>query len=230
MRANFGEHFKLTIFGESHGPAIGVVLDGLPAGAQIDETYIARQMARRAPGNDPTATARKEADAVRVLSGVLGGRATGAPLCAMIENTNTRSGDYQNIASSMRPGHADYAGYVKYRGMNDPRGGGHFSGRLTAPLVFAGSVARLLLREKGVTIGAHIAAIAGERDVRFDPVNVDAWTLDRLAKSRFPLCSPTGSGLREAVAAARAEKDSVGGVMSACGGYAAGVGSPFSAR
>lgn len=104
MRANFGEHFKLTIFGESHGPAIGVVLDGLPAGAQIDETYIARQMARRAPGNDPTATARKEADAVRVLSGVLGGRATGAPLCAMIENTNTRSGDYQNIASSMRPG------------------------------------------------------------------------------------------------------------------------------
>ena len=214
MRANFGEHFKLTIFGESHGPAIGVVLDGLPAGAQIDETYIARQMARRAPGNDPTATARKEADAVRVLSGVLGGRATGAPLCAMIENTNTRSGDYQNIASSMRPGHADYAGYVKYRGMNDPRGGGHFSGRLTAPLVFAGSVARLLLREKGVTIGAHIAAIAGERDARFDPVNVDAWTLDRLAKSRFPLLQPDKeAAMREAVAAARAEKDSVGGVI-----------------
>lgn len=229
MRANFGEHFKLTIFGESHGPAIGVVLDGLPAGAQIDETYIARQMARRAPGNDPTATARKEADAVRVLSGVLGGRATGAPLCAMIENTNTRSGDYQNIASSMRPGHADYAGYVKYRGMNDPRGGGHFSGRLTAPLVFAGSVARLLLREKGVTIGAHIAAIAGERDARFDPVNVDAWTLDRLAKSRFPLLQPDKeAAMREAVAAARAEKDSVGGVIEcAAVGVRAGVGSPF---
>ena len=229
MRANFGEHFKLTIFGESHGPAIGVVLDGLPAGAQIDETYIARQMARRAPGNDPTATARKEADAVRVLSGVLGGRATGAPLCAMIENTNTRSGDYQNIASSMRPGHADYAGYVKYRGMNDPRGGGHFSGRLTAPLVFAGSVARLLLREKGVTIGAHIAAIAGERDARFDPVNVDAWTLDKLAKSRFPLLQPgKEAAMREAVAAARAEKDSVGGVIEcAAVGVRAGIGSPF---
>lgn len=229
MRANFGEHFKLTIFGESHGPAIGVVLDGLPAGAQIDETYIARQMARRAPGNDPTATARKEADAVRVLSGVLGGRATGAPLCAMIENTNTRSGDYQNIASSMRPGHADYAGYVKYRGMNDPRGGGHFSGRLTAPLVFAGSVARLLLREKGVTIGAHIAAIAGERDARFDPVNVDAWTLDRLAKSPFSaFAARQGSGHARSVAPRARRKTALAGVIEcAAVGVRAGVGSPF---
>ena len=149
-----------TIFGESHGAAIGIVIDGLPAGTAIDEESIARQMARRAPGNDPTATARKEADAVRILSGVRNGRATGAPLCAMIENTNTRSDDYRNIAASMRPGHADYAGYVKYGGYNDPRGGGHFSGRLTAPLVFAGSVARDLLKEKGVTIGAHIASIA----------------------------------------------------------------------
>lgn len=224
MRANFGEHFKLTIFGESHGPAIGVVLDGLPAGAQIDETYIARQMARRAPGNDPTATARKEADAVRVLSGVHGGRATGAPLCAMIENTNTRSGDYQNIASSMRPGHADYAGYVKYRGMNDPRGGGHFSGRLTAPLVFAGSVARLLLREKGVTIGAHIAAIAGERDARFDPVNVgrlDAGQAGEKPLSAF--AARQGSGhARSGCGRARGERqrrrrDRVRGGRRACG-------------
>ena len=229
MRANFGEHFKLTIFGESHGPAIGVVIDGLPAGARIDEDYIARQMARRAPGNDPTATARKEADAVRILSGVLNGRATGAPLCAVIENTNTRSGDYKNIAASMRPGHADYAGYVKYNGMNDPRGGGHFSGRLTAPLVFAGSVARLLLQEKGVTIGAHIAAIADAADERFDPVNVDAWTLCKLTESRFPLlCPEKEAAMREAVAAARAEKDSVGGVIEcAAVGVCAGVGSPF---
>lgn len=229
MRANFGEHFKLTIFGESHGPAIGVVVDGLPAGARIDEDYIARQMARRAPGNDPTATARKEADAVRILSGVMNGRATGAPLCAVIENTNTRSGDYRNIAASMRPGHADYAGYVKYNGMNDPRGGGHFSGRLTAPLVFAGSVARLLLKEKGVTIGAHIAAIANVADERFDPVNVDAWTLDKLAESRFPLLSPDREApMREAVAAARADRDSVGGVIEcAAVGVRAGVGSPF---
>ena len=204
MRANFGEHFKLTIFGESHGPAIGVVVDGLPAGARLDEAYIAGQMARRAPGGDPTATARKEADAVRILSGAMNGRATGAPLCAMIENTNTRSGDYAGMAARMRPGHADYAGYVKYRGMNDPRGGGHFSGRLTAPLVFAGSVARLLLREKGIEIGAHIAAIAGERDAQFDPVGVDARTLCGLAQSRFPLLNPEKEApMRRAVAEAR---------------------------
>ena len=229
MRANFGEHFKLTIFGESHGPAIGVVVDGLPAGARLDEAYIAGQMARRAPGGDPTATARKEADAVRILSGAMNGRATGAPLCAMIENTNTRSGDYANMAVRMRPGHADYAGYVKYRGMNDPRGGGHFSGRLTAPLVFAGSVARLLLREKGIEIGAHIAAIAGERDARFDPVGVDARTLCGLAQSRFPLLNPEKEApMRRAVAEARAAQDSVGGVIEcAAVGVRAGIGSPF---
>lgn len=229
MRANFGEHFKLTIFGESHGPAIGVVVDGLPAGARLDEDYIAGQMARRAPGGDPTATARKEADAVRILSGAMNGRATGAPLCAMIENTNTRSGDYAGMAARMRPGHADYAGYVKYRGMNDPRGGGHFSGRLTAPLVFAGSVARLLLREKGIEIGAHIAAIAGERDARFDPVGVDARTLCGLAQSRFPLLNPEKEApMRRAVAEARAAQDSVGGVIEcAAVGVRAGVGSPF---
>ena len=214
MRANFGEHFKLTIFGESHGPAIGVVVDGLPAGARLDEDYIAGQMARRAPGGDPTATARKEADAVRILSGAMNGRATGAPLCAMIENTNTRSGDYAGMAARMRPGHADYAGYVKYRGMNDPRGGGHFSGRLTAPLVFAGSVARLLLRERGIEIGAHIAAIAGERDARFDPVGVDARTLCGLTQSRFPLLNPEKEApMRRAVAEARAAQDSAGGVI-----------------
>ena len=229
MRANFGEHFKLTIFGESHGAAIGIVIDGLPAGAAIDEESIARQMARRAPGNDPTATARKEADAVRILSGVRDGRATGAPLCAMIENTNTRSDDYRNIAASMRPGHADYAGYVKYGGYNDPRGGGHFSGRLTAPLVFAGSVARNLLKEKGVTIGAHIASIADVNDEPLDSVNVDAQALDRLAGSRFPLlCPEKEEDMRRAVALAREARDSVGGVIEcAAVGVSAGIGSPF---
>ena len=206
-----------------------MVVDGLPAGARLDEAYIAGQMARRAPGGDPTATARKEADAVRILSGAMNGRATGAPLCAMIENTNTRSGDYASRAARMRPGHADYAGYVKYRGMNDPRGGGHFSGRLTAPLVFAGSVARLLLRERGIEIGAHIAAIAEELDARFDPVGVDARTLCGLAQSRFPLLNPEKEApMRRAVAEARAAQDSVGGVIEcAAVGVRAGVGSPF---
>ena len=229
MRANFGEHFKLTIFGESHGPAIGVVIDGVPSGMVIDEEAIARHMARRAPGSDPTATARKEADKVKILSGVFEGRATGAPLCAMIENTNTRSGDYAALRAKMRPGHADYAGQIKYGGYNDPRGGGHFSGRLTAPLVFAGSVARALLEEQGITIGAHIASIAGHADKAFDPVHVGADTLRALHESRFPLLDPAQEEpMRALVAQARAALDSVGGVIEcAAAGVPAGVGSPF---
>ena len=163
MRGQFGQHLRLSIFGESHGPAIGMVIDGIPAGTVIDEEAIARDMARRAPGNDPTATARKEADRVRIVSGLFEGRATGTPLCGMIENTNTRSGDYAQLRTRMRPGHADYAGHVKYGGYNDPRGGGHFSARLTAALVFAGSIARQLLAARGIEVGAHIAEIGGIR-------------------------------------------------------------------
>ena len=229
MRGSFGEHYKLTIFGESHGPAIGMVVDGLPAGMPIDEEAIARDMARRAPGNDPTATARKEADRVRIVSGVFEGRATGTPLCGIIENTNTRSGDYAQLRALMRPGHADYAGHVRYGGFNDPRGGGHFSGRLTAPLVFAGSLARAFLAQRGIHIGAHIAAIAGIEDARFDPVRVDAGTLAALRESRFPLLDPSlETPMREAVQAAREAQDSVGGVIEcAAVGVPAGIGSPF---
>lgn len=229
MRGNFGEHFRLTIFGESHGPAIGIVIDGVPAGTPIDEAAIAADMARRAPGNDPTATARKEADAVRIVSGILNGRATGTPLCGMIENTNTRSGDYAQMIARMRPGHADYAGRVKYHGYNDPRGGGHFSGRLTAPLVFAGAIARQLLAAKGIGIGAHIAAIGGVKDDALDPVRLDAATLSRLRGLRFPLLDPEREApMRAIVEAARLEGDSVGGVIEcAATGVPAGIGSPF---
>ena len=122
MRSTWGNNLQLTIFGESHGPAIGVVVDGLPIGLSVDEEAVARDMARRAPGQDPTATARREADRVRIVSGLYRGHTTGAPLCGLIENTNVRSGDYEAMQRLMRPGHADYAGYVKYRGMNDPRG------------------------------------------------------------------------------------------------------------
>ena len=221
MRANFGEHFKLTIFGESHGPAIGVVLDGLPAGAQIDETYIARQMARRAPGNDPTATARKEADAVRVLSGVLGGRATGAPLCAMIENTNTRSGDYASMAARMRPGHADYTAEVKYGGYQDRAGGGHFSGRLTAPLCIAGGICLQLLAREGIAVVSRIASIAGICD--------EGELISSTADKEFPVVNDAcGEKMRAAIAQAREEGDSVGGVIEcAVFGAPAGLGDPM---
>lgn len=229
MRANFGQHFKLTIFGESHGPAIGMVIDGISAGTPIDEKAIAFHMARRAPGSDPTATSRKEPDRVKIVSGLFEGRATGAPLCGMIENTNTRSGDYAQLRAKMRPGHADYAGQIKYHGYNDPRGGGHFSGRLTAPLVFAGAIARQLLGARGIEIGAHIAAIGGLSDAALDPVNVSPDTLLALQKSRFPLLDPgREQSMRDLVAAVKAECDSIGGVIEcAATGVPAGVGSPF---
>lgn len=229
MSANFGRQFRLSIFGESHGGGIGMVIDGIPAGFPIDEDAIAYHMARRAPGNDPTATARKEPDRVKIVSGILDGHATGAPLCGIIENTNTRSGDYAQLRSRMRPGHADYAGFVKYGGYNDPRGGGHFSGRITAPLVFAGSIARQILQKQGVTVGAHIAAIGPLADTRFDPVSLTADALTALHESRFPLLNTSmEQPMRAHIDAARMRQDSTGGVIEcAATGVRAGVGSPF---
>ena len=220
---------KLTIFGESHGGAIGMVIDGIPPGMPIDEQRIAHDMARRAPGNDPTGTSRKEADQVKIVSGLFEGRATGTPLCCLIENTNTRSGDYDALRVRMRPGHADYAGKIKYEGYNDPRGGGHFSGRITAPLVFAGSIARQMLEAKGIVIGAHIAAAADVWDDALDPVGVSKETLRSLHESRFPLLNTDKEALmRERIAQAKREGDSVGGVIEcAAAGVPAGIGSPF---
>lgn len=229
MRANWGNNLKLTIFGESHGAAIGMVVDGLPIGMEVDEAQIALDMARRAPGNDPTATARKESDRVRIVSGVYQGRTTGAPVCGIIENENTRSKDYDKLKALMRPGHADYAGYVKYQGMNDPRGGGHFSGRLTAPLVFAGALARQALALQGVSCGAHIAAIGDVTDTCFDGVHVNAQQLAALRAQAFALLDRDKElPMRAAVDAARGELDSVGGVIEcAAVDVPAGWGAPF---
>ncbi|MBQ7486800.1 MAG: chorismate synthase [Clostridia bacterium] len=229
MRGNFGEHYKLSIFGESHGPGIGIVIDGIPAGTPIDEAEIARYMARRAPGRDPTATARAEADQVEILSGVLNGHACGTPVCGIIRNTNTRSSDYSALRFTMRPGHADYAGFIKYAGFNDPRGGGHFSGRLTAPLVFAGSIARSILKARGIRIGSHILSIGPVRDEAFDPVHLDPASLTALEFTSFPLLDAgVESDMRAHVAQARESLDSVGGMIEcAATGVPAGIGSPF---
>ena len=229
MRSTWGNNLQLTIFGESHGPAIGVVVDGLPIGLSVDEEAVARDMARRAPGQDPTATARREADRVRIVSGLYRGHTTGAPLCGLIENTNVRSGDYEAMQRLMRPGHADYAGYVKYRGMNDPRGGGHFSGRLTAPLVFAGALCRQALAARGIEVGAHIASIAEVEDAPMDPVGVDAQTLRALRDARFALLDPAReAAMRARVEEARLAGDSVGGSIEvAAVGVPAGLGAPF---
>lgn len=215
---------KYTIFGESHGPAIGVTLTGVPAGLTLDWDAIAKDMARRAPGQSLLTTARKEADQVQVLSGVFEGRTTGSPLCAMIPNTDTRSGDYARTKHLARPGHADYPAHVRYQGCNDYRGGGHFSGRLTAPLVFAGAIAKQILAQRGIYVGAHISSIYGVNDETLE----DWETLKGVADKPFPvLDDEKGAEMQQAILEAREEQDSVGGAIE-CGvfGLPAGYGSP----
>lgn len=229
MGSTWGTKCKISIFGESHGPAIGVVMDGLPAGLAIDYEDVLREMRRRAPGRDELSTPRKEEDIPRILSGIFEDKTTGAPLCAMIENRNTRSGDYANLKNRPRPGHADFTGFVRYNGFNDPRGGGHFSGRITAPLVFCGAIIKQILRQQGIVVGGHVAAIAGVQDDRFDPVNIQSNQLDALRRMALPLLNgAVESAMRSAVAEAKAEQDSVGGVIEcAICGLPAGVGNPF---
>ena len=213
-----------TIFGESHGPAIGVTLTGVPAGLELDWAAIEKDMARRAPGKSPLATARKEADQVQVLSGVFEGKTTGSPLCAMIANTDTRSADYSKTRDLARPGHADYPAHVRYQGFNDYRGGGHFSGRLTAPLVFAGAIAKQILAQRGITVGAHISSIYGVNDEALE----DWDTLKEVADKDFPVLNDEkGQEMQEAILEAKEEQDSVGGSIE-CGvfGLPAGYGSP----
>ncbi len=229
MSSDIGSRVRLSVFGESHGEMIGCTLHNLPAGEAVDMDEVLAQMARRAPGNDPTATPRKEKDQPQVVSGLYGGVTTGTPLTAVIVNENTRSGDYAAQVTVPRPGHADYTGAVRYLGANDIRGGGHFSGRLTAPLVFAGAVCRQILARRGVHIGAHIARIADVEDAAFDPLTVDAGTLKILSSTTFSLLDPTKEApMRAAVDAARAVADSVGGVVElAVTGLPVGMGSPM---
>ncbi len=225
MSNTFGDRITLSIFGESHGGGIGIVIGGLPAGEPVSEEAISVDMARRAPGNSRLSTPRREPDQVELLSGVFEGKTTGAPLCGLIRNTNTRSHDY--TPELPRPGHADLAAYFKYHGFADYRGGGHFSGRLTAPLVLAGSIARQILTRRGVAVGAHIEQIGSVRDDRFD--NPDTALLRLLTQSAFPLLCPERQGpMEEQVLAARAEGDSVGGIIEcAAVGVPAGLGNPF---
>ncbi len=215
---------KYTIFGESHGPAIGVVLTGVPAGLKLDLDAVRAELARRVPGKNALSTARKEADEPEILSGLFEGKTTGAPLCAMIRNTDTRSADYTAVKDVARPGHADYAAHVRYDGCNDYRGGGHFSGRLTAPLVFAGAVARQLLAARGVTVCAHISSIYGESDGCWDTME----ELYAASRKEFPVIDDeAGERMRQAILDAKEELDSVGGAVEcAVFGLPAGLGSP----
>lgn len=213
-----------TIFGESHGPAIGVTLTGVPAGIVLDLDEIDREMARRAPGQNAWSTARRESDRPEILSGFFDGKTTGSPLCAVISNTDTRSGDYSRTRDLARPGHADYPAFVRYSGCNDYRGGGHFSGRLTAPLVAAGAVAKQVLARRGVWVGAHISSIYGITDASLE----DEEALRAVAAKAFPVLDDAkGEEMRQAILEAKSEQDSVGGAVEcAVFGLPAGLGAP----
>ena len=225
MSSTYGENLKLSIFGQSHAPAIGMTLDGIPAGLPVDLEALQAFLNRRAPGQNDYSTPRREEDRPEFLSGLLDGHTCGAPLAAIIRNTNTRSGDYANLKDCPRPGHADYTAQVKYGGCQDAAGGGHFSGRLTAPLCIAGGLCKQWLEAKGIRIGAHIAAIAGVSDVPFDPMNPQLDAVDTL----FPVLNPqAGAKMWEAVAAARMDLDSVGGIIEcAVTGLPVGLGEPM---
>ena len=229
MSSLFDGGISVSIFGESHGKGIGVVLDNLPAGEEIDLDEIAVFMARRAAKKDGTSTLRLEKDIPDILSGYYEGKTTGTPLAAVIFNSEQHSQDYNNISHIARPAHADYTGHLRYNGANDPRGGGHFSGRITAPLVFAGAVCAQILKHHGITTGAHIRSLHGIQDEAFDPVNVTADQLEKVKARSFPtITDEAESSMRAEILAARDRLDSVGGVIEcAAVGMPAGVGSPM---
>ncbi len=229
MSSMWGKRLQLSLFGESHGAAVGMTLHGLPAGMALDEDRIARMLARRAGGRDETATARAEKDAPRFLSGVYRGVTNGAPICAVFENADVRADDDALLSRFARPSHADYPANVKYRGFNDPRGGGHFSGRLTAPLTLAGALCETLLAARGIMIGAQILQIGMARGDALTPEECTADRLDAFSRDPFPvLRADKARAMRREILEARAAGDSVGGLVECAAiGLPIGVGEPF---
>lgn len=227
MSSTYGEIIKLSIFGQSHGPAIGMMLDNVPAGLPIDTERLQKFLNRRAPGQHDHSTPRREEDIPEFLSGVVDGFTCGAPITAVIHNHNTRSGDYSELKDRPRPGHADYTAHIKYHGFQDVAGGGHFSGRLTAPLCIAGGLCKQWLEQKGIFIGAHISVIAGIAD---EPIFMN-WTNPQLdaINTDFPVLNrEAGKKMCEAIAKAREEGDSVGGLIECVvTGIPAGIGDPM---
>ena len=225
MSSTYGENLKLSIFGQSHGPAIGMTLDGIPAGLPVDGDKLQAFLNRRAPGQNNWSTPRKEEDRPEFLGGIMDGYTCGAPVAAVIYNKSTRSGDYSNLKDQPRPGHADYTAQVKYGGFQDAAGGGHFSGRLTAPLCIAGGLCKQWLEEMGIQIAAHIQTIGGIHDDAFYPVKPD---LDKI-NTDFPVLNTAcGKQMQDAIAEARSNGDSIGGsIQCAITGLPAGLGEPM---
>ena len=221
MSSVYTGNLTVAIFGQSHAPAIGVTIDGLPAGLPVDLDALQQFLRRRAPGQNAWSTPRKEADAPEILCGLSNGRTCGAPLTAIIRNTNTRSGDYDNLRDTPRPGHADYTAQMKFSGAQDVAGGGHFSGRLTAPLCIAGGICLQLLKTQGITIRARIVFVGAVTD--------DSPFLSPVGEKAFPAVSDAAAAAMQAeIAAARADGDSVGGVIECVvEGLPAGIGDPM---
>ena len=228
MSSEFGKLLKVSVFGQSHGKAIGVMMDGLPAGEAIDTALLQTFLDRRKPGRSRLSTERRESDIPTFLSGLENGITCGAPLCAVIENSDQHSSDYTELADKPRPSHADYTAHVKWGGHADMRGGGHFSGRLTAPLCIAGGIAKQILARRGIFIGAHLSAVAGIPDDAF-PLHPTAELFDAVAAKSFPVLNDeAGAAMQQAVLSAREDGDSVGGIVEcAVIGLPAGLGDPM---
>lgn len=229
MSGIWGNNLKISIFGESHGVGIGLTIDGLPSGFSIDIEKINYEMERRAPGRNNLSTARKEGDKIEILSGLFEGKTTGTPLCGMIRNSDKRSKDYSKLKSLMRPGHADYTGNIRYDGFNDYRGGGHFSGRITAPLVFGGAICKQILESHGIKIVSHIKSIGTVEDESFNPVNVSDKLIEELPNMELPLINKAlDNDIRNEILTAKSEGDSIGGIIEcAIINVEAGIGNPF---
>lgn len=229
MSSFWNHNITVSIFGESHGPAIGVVLDKLPSGEHIDAEELRSFMARRAPKKDGTSTPRRESDMPNILSGIYNNYTTGTPLAAFINNTDTHSQDYNSISKLARPGHADYTGALRYKGFNDVRGGGHFSGRLTAPLCFAGAICGQILERRGIYTGAHILRIHNIKDNAFDPCGISRDEIIALRHKSFPVLNDRkGTAMKNDIAKAREAQDSVGGIVECMvTNVPAGIGSPI---
>ena len=230
MKSSIGKNVQLSVFGESHGNGIGMVLQGIAPGIEIDFEYVNKQLDLRKP-KGKISTQRKESDAPIVISGVFEGKTTGTPICIMFENNNTQSKDYSKTKDIMRPSHADYSGHIKYNGYNDYRGGGHFSGRLTTPIVCAGAIAKQILAKKGICIGSHILQMNDIFDTSFETTNMAALKvqIDKVNDLYFPVIDDISSvSMQQKIEATASVGDSIGGVLeSAIIGLEAGIGEPM---
>ncbi|MBC2581936.1 chorismate synthase [Clostridium sp. DJ247] len=229
MSGVWGQNIQYSIFGESHGDAIGIVISGLPSGIKLDLELIKKEMQRRAPGSSDLVTPRKEEDNFEILSGYFEEHTTGTPLCAIIRNKNIKSSDYTNLKYAMRPGHADYGGRIKYKGFNDYRGSGHFSGRITASLVFGGAIAKQILAAKGIKIISHVLSIHNVKDEAFDLTVISDDILEKLSALAFPVINEEASeAMKRCILDAKERKNSVGGIIEcAVLNVPPGIGNPF---